>query len=220
MQPLENEKREDKPNDSQEEGMKFIFPCNIINFYTRLEVLIGLKVFGHADTLKEASNIIDELDKICDIDNEQQDQNALEKFSTQKMGLPSKLLERIAFITRPKIEEHMLIVMDKSTHDEHLIQLLQTKNKQFKVAVNFSTGYNGMFNDTTSYNKFYFAKSNTDKNGFKQTTFPQSAFELGYINDEIMRLLVKEKHFTGANCPCKIKPNFSALGSVEEVSRE
>ena len=38
------------------------------------------------------------------------------------MELPSKLLEQIAFITRPKIEEHVLIVMDKSDHDEHLAQ--------------------------------------------------------------------------------------------------
>ena len=36
------------------------------------------------------------------------------------MELPSKLLEQIAFNTRPKIEEHMLINMDKSTHEEHL----------------------------------------------------------------------------------------------------
>ena len=45
------------------------------------------------------------------------------------MELPSKLLEQIAFITRPKIEEHMLIVMDKSTHEEHLSQSLQTNNE-------------------------------------------------------------------------------------------
>ena len=43
--------------------------------------------------------------------------------------LPSKILEQIAFNTRPKIEEHMLIVMDKSTHEEHLSQPLQTNNK-------------------------------------------------------------------------------------------
>ena len=48
------------------------------------------------------------------------------------MELPSKLLEQIAFNTRPKVEEHMLIVMDKSTHEEQLHQLLQTNNKQFK----------------------------------------------------------------------------------------
>ena len=33
------------------------------------------------------------------------------------MNLPSKLLEQIAFNTRPKIQEHMLIIMDNSTHD-------------------------------------------------------------------------------------------------------
>ena len=31
------------------------------------------------------------------------------------MELPSKILEQIAFITRPKIEEDMLIVMDKKS---------------------------------------------------------------------------------------------------------
>ena len=40
------------------------------------------------------------------------------------MELLSKLLEQIAFNTRPKIEEHMLIDMDKSTHEEHLFQPL------------------------------------------------------------------------------------------------
>ena len=51
------------------------------------------------------------------------------------MELPSKLLEQIAFNTRPKIEDHLLIIMDKSIHEEHLSQLLQTNNNQFKIAV-------------------------------------------------------------------------------------
>ena len=38
------------------------------------------------------------------------------------MELPSKILEQIAFNTRPKIEEHMLNIMDKSTHEEHIFQ--------------------------------------------------------------------------------------------------
>ena len=46
------------------------------------------------------------------------------------MELPSKILAQIAFNTRPKIEEHMLIVMDNSTHEEHLSHPLQTNNKQ------------------------------------------------------------------------------------------
>ena len=39
----------------------------------------------------------------------------------------------------------MLIDMDKSSHEEHLSQPLQTNNKQFKKAVTFLTGYNGTF---------------------------------------------------------------------------
>ena len=71
------------------------------------------------------------------------------------MELPSKLLEQIAFNTRPKIEEHILIVMDKSTHEENLSQPLQTNNKQFKKAVTFSTAYNGIFNVTSKNNNFF-----------------------------------------------------------------
>ena len=47
------------------------------------------------------------------------------------MELPSKLLEQMVFNTRAKIEEHMLNVMDKSSHEEHLSQALQTMNRQF-----------------------------------------------------------------------------------------
>ena len=53
------------------------------------------------------------------------------------MELPSKILEQIAFNTRPKIEEHLLNIMDKPTHEEHLSQPLQTNNKQFKVGITF-----------------------------------------------------------------------------------
>ena len=49
----------------------------------------------------------------------------------------SHLLEQKAFNTRPKKEEHMLIVTDKSTHEEYLSQPLQTKNKKFKIVVTF-----------------------------------------------------------------------------------
>ena len=79
----------------------------------------------------------------------------LTKFLLPKMELPSKLLEQIAFNTRPKIEEHMLIVMDKSTHGEQLSQPLQTTNKQFEIAITFLTGYNGTFEVTNSNIKFF-----------------------------------------------------------------
>ena len=46
------------------EGVKIITPSNIIDIYTRLETLLGLKLSGHTDTLTEASNLIDELYKL------------------------------------------------------------------------------------------------------------------------------------------------------------
>ena len=59
---------------------KFIIPSNIIDIYSRLENLLGLKLSGHTDTLTEASNSIDELDKRGEIQNKQQYRNALNKF--------------------------------------------------------------------------------------------------------------------------------------------
>ena len=53
----------------------------------------------------------------------------------------------------------MLIVMDKSTLEEHLPQPLQTSNEQFETTVTFVTGYNGIFSVTNSNNKVYFTKS-------------------------------------------------------------
>ena len=61
---------------------KIIIPTNIIDIYTRLEVLLGLKLSGHTDTLTEASNLMDDLDKQREIQNKQQYRNALNKFST------------------------------------------------------------------------------------------------------------------------------------------
>ena len=38
------------------------------------------------------------------------------------MEQPSKILEHLALNTGPENQEHMSIVMDKSTHQEHLSQ--------------------------------------------------------------------------------------------------
>ena len=54
------------------------------------------------------------------------------------MEVPTKYLEQIAFNTGSGIEEHILIVMDESTHEEHLSQPLQTNNKQFRKNIHFS----------------------------------------------------------------------------------
>ena len=61
---------------------KIIIPSNIIVIYTRLEILLGLRLSGHSNILTEASNLIDELYKRGEIQNKQQYRNALNKFST------------------------------------------------------------------------------------------------------------------------------------------
>ena len=43
-------------NDLEGQGIKIIIPSNIIDIYTRLQALLGLKLSGHTDILTEASN--------------------------------------------------------------------------------------------------------------------------------------------------------------------
>ena len=135
------------------------------------------------------------------------------------MELPSKLLEQIAFNTRPKIEEHMLIIMDQSVHEEHFFSPLQTNNKQFKIAITFLTGYNGIFNVTNANNKFYFTKSITDDDHII-ITIPPGAYEIESLNNEIKRIIIDQEHYTETNYPFNIKPNFSTLGSIIEISAQ
>ena len=45
------------------------------------------------------------------------------------MQFSSKILEQIAFNTRPKTEENLLMVMDKSNSEENLSQPLPTNNQ-------------------------------------------------------------------------------------------
>ena len=116
-------------------------------------------------------------------------------FKHNKWNFPFKLLEQIAFKTRTKIEEHMLIIMDKSTHEEHLSQPLQTNRRKFKIFVTFSTSYNGVFNVTNSNNKFYFLKSITDEDGYIQITIPPGAYEIESLNNEIKRFNIAEQVF-------------------------
>ena len=57
---------EDGPDDDSQlrsdilesDGVQFIIPSNSIDTWTRLEVLLGLKLSGHTDTLTEPSNFI------------------------------------------------------------------------------------------------------------------------------------------------------------------
>ena len=72
----------DSDSDLQGEGVKIIIPSKIIDIYIRLEILLGLKLPGPTDTLTEARNLIDQLYKMGDIQNEQQYRNALNKFQS------------------------------------------------------------------------------------------------------------------------------------------
>ena len=74
--------------------------------------------------------------------------------------------------------------MDKSTHEGHLSQPLQTNKKQFKIAVTFFNIYNGIFNVTHSNIIYFFKKSPIDEN-FIQIRIPIGAYELESLNDEI-----------------------------------
>ena len=148
--------------------------------------------------------------------NKQQYRNALDKFLPIKLELPSKLLEQIVFDTRPKIEEHMLNIMDKYTHEEHLFQPLQTNIRQFKIAITFLTAYNGIFNVTNKNNKFYFKKAVSDDD-FIEITISPGVYEIESLNDEIKRIIINKGHYTETDYPFKIKPNFTTLVSIVEI---
>ena len=209
---------ENSDNDLLGEGVKTIIPSNITDIYTRSLILFGLQLSGHTDTLTEASNLIDELYKKVEIQNEQHYRNALDKFHTQNMELPSKVLEQIAFNTRLKIEQHMLIVMDKITQEEHLPQAVETENKQLKIALSFLTGYNGIFSITKTNIKFYFKKTITGADNFFQITIPTGAYEFKSLNNEIKRIFIDKGHYSENEYPLTIKPNFSTLDCSIEIS--
>ena len=66
LPPIEN--IEDS-NNLLGQGVKTKIPSNKIDIYTRLEILLGLKLIGHKDILTEASNLIDEFYKGGEIGN-------------------------------------------------------------------------------------------------------------------------------------------------------
>ena len=102
----------------------------------------------------------------------------------------------------------MLIVMDKSTHKEHLSQPLQTNEKQFKIAITFLTGFNGIYDVTDKNNILYFLKSITDDD-YIIITIPPGAYEIEALDKEIRRIIINEEYYTETSYPFKIKPTFT-----------
>ena len=110
----------------------------------------------------------------------------------------------------------MLIVVDKATHEEHLPQPLQNNKKQFKIAVTFLNGYNGIFNVTDKNIKFYFNTSFGDIEP-RFVNIPPGVYELENLDNEIKRICFTDGHFREDDYPFKIKPNLSTLGSIIEI---
>ena len=132
------------------------------------------------------------------------------------MDEQSKLLNQIAFNTRPKIEEYMSFVTDKPTHEENLAQPLQTRNREFKIAITFLTAYNGIFNVTKKTNNFYIKKQLTGEDFF-QITIPPGAHEKQSLNEEVKRVIIDKGFYSGNDIPFRIKPTFSTLGSIVQI---
>ena len=79
-----NIKKEEPENLKGQGNEKFNIPSNIFDIYNRLEVLLGLKLRGHTDTITEASNLIDDLYKIGEIQNKRQYQMLFANFQPHK----------------------------------------------------------------------------------------------------------------------------------------
>ena len=124
------------------------------------------------------------------------------------MELLSEISEQTLFNTKFKTEEFLLVVTDKSTHEENLSQPLQTNNKKFEKSVTFQSNYNDTFNVTIEKNKFYFTGSINDDESV-EICISIGAYELESLNDEIN---------PEANNRSKIRPNFLTLGNNIEIS--
>ena len=135
------------------------------------------------------------------------------------MELLSKILERTAFNTRPKVEEHVLNIIDKPTHEEHKFQLLHTHNKQYKLflIVTFLDVTNGSFFITSKNDEILFTKSSRDNN-LNVIITPPGSYDLKSLNDEIKGTFINKGYFCEKTYPFLIKPNFSISGSLIEIS--
>ena len=111
----------------------------------------------------------------------------------------------------------MLVVKDKSTHEEHLSQPLQTDNYLVKIAITFLTGFNTTFN-ITSRNVLFKSTVSIIDDGFSQLTTAPGAYEKESLNKEVKRIIIEEGYFSELVYPFTIKSNFRTLGLLLEIS--
>ena len=85
-------------------------------------------------------------------------------------------------------------------HEENLTQPLQTKSQQYKVAVTFLAGYNGIFNVTNKIRKLIF-KSVIEGAQYDVITIPRRTYELQSLEEESKRNIIEEKYITEEEYP-------------------
>ena len=66
----------------------------------------------------------------------------------------------------------------------------------------------------------FFLKPITDEDDYIQITTLKSRYEIKSLNNEINRIVIDEEHYTEANYPFTLKPNFSTLGSFIKRSAQ
>ena len=62
--------------------------------------------------------------------------------------------------------------------------------------------------------------SQNQSDDFSVISISNGAYELEALSKKIKRIIINEGHFTEVNYPFTIKPNFSTLGSIIEVSSQ
>ena len=110
----------------------------------------------------------------------------------------------------------MLVVLDISTHEEHLSQPLKADNKQAKIALTFLIPYIGTLNVTNKNNRFIFIFV-LEGPEYNVISIPPGADELESLKAETKRIFTEDGFILQADYPFKFKPNFSTLENIIET---
>ena len=90
MKNLKKFINEEDTDSLEGDGLRTIIPSNIIDIYTRLELLLGPKLSGPYHILSEASSSIDELNEQNETQSEQHYRTVLDNFHNFWIELPVK----------------------------------------------------------------------------------------------------------------------------------
>ena len=116
-----------------------------------------------------------------------------------------------------KIEGHVLIVMDETTHEEHLSNALQTNNEQFKTSITLLTCFNGRFIITNKYDKFYFTVS-FKHDDFNVISVPLRLTKYSLSTANMNELFSKKDFLQNRKIHLQSNQNYSTLGFILKIS--